>query len=253
MRRRFRPQRVPVLRGRGGQGEHHEGGRGGRWGLREEPSLTLRVGGRGGREHRLGGRHPSSSLIGLALASTSRIGRPLFSVFCLAGSIPSPLMTVANRSGTRDRTVLDLLAIHTGVADRLAAANPAAGQNGRPGVREMVAAGVLVDLRRPAEFAHPDDERAVEQPARAQIGHQSVAQPASSTPHSFSTVSKFCAWVSQPRPFVPSADESVTSTNGTPRSTSRRAEQAALAERVAAVSLVHGGRFLVQVKRLGGR
>ena len=52
-----------------------------------------------------------------------------------------------------------------------------------------------------------------------------VDQPASRTPHSFSTASKFWAWVSQPRPLVPSTEESVTSTNGTPRSTSRRASR----------------------------
>src|SRR5262249_2642107 len=44
--------------------------------------------------------HPRSPLIGLALGSTSRMGRPLATVFCLVGSRPRPLMTVARRSGT---------------------------------------------------------------------------------------------------------------------------------------------------------
>ena len=53
----------------------------------------------------------------------------------------------------------------------------------------------------------------------------SVAQAGSSTSLSFCTLSKLFWCVSQPRPVTPGACESVTSTNGTPRSTSRRASR----------------------------
>ena len=46
-----------------------------------------------------------------------------------------------------------------GAADRLAALDAAAGQHDRPGMGEMVAPGAGVDVRRPAELAHPHDQR----------------------------------------------------------------------------------------------
>ena len=47
-----------------------------------------------------GGRHPRIALIGVDLGSTIRIGRPLSTTFCLDGSMPRVLTTVASRSGT---------------------------------------------------------------------------------------------------------------------------------------------------------
>ena len=134
--------------------------------------VLRRLGGQGEDHECQCAHHPRTSLIGLALGSTSRIGRPLSTVFCLVGSIPRPLMTVASRSGTRTGRSLTCSPSAPVSPIDLAATNPSAGQHGRPGVREMVAAGGLVDLRRPAELAHPDDQGAVEQAARTKVGHQ---------------------------------------------------------------------------------
>src|SRR5262249_47801378 len=48
-------------------------------------------------------------------------------------------------------------AVLAGLADGLPALDPAAAQHHAPGVGEVVAALAVVDLRRAAELAHPDD------------------------------------------------------------------------------------------------
>src|SRR5581483_12486349 len=59
-----------------------------------------------------------------------------------------------------------------GAADDLSAADAAADQHRAPGASVMVAAAAAGDLRRPAELAHPDDERVLQQAAVAQVFHQ---------------------------------------------------------------------------------
>ena len=59
-----------------------------------------------------------------------------------------------------------------GLADHLAALDAAADQDARPGARIVIAAGLgaaRVDLRRPAELAHPDHQRVIEQTALFQV------------------------------------------------------------------------------------
>ena len=100
---------------------------------------------------------------------------------------------------------------------------PAPKSRTRVGPAVMVAAGVGVDLGRPAELAHHHDQRVVEQ-ARARRGlRRSAATPLSSGgARVFLIVGKFCACVSQPSWPAP---RSLTVTNETPASTSRRASR----------------------------
>src|SRR3954471_23530363 len=53
----------------------------------------------------------------------------------------------------------------TGFAKGLTTLDAAAGEDGGPGVREVIAALALVDSRGAAELAHADDRRRFEQPA----------------------------------------------------------------------------------------
>ncbi len=85
--------RVGSPQGRSGGARHHSRSR-------PAPGPVRARGGQGEEHECRCADHPRSSLMGLAFGSTSRIGRPLSTVFCLAGSIPRPLMTVASRSGT---------------------------------------------------------------------------------------------------------------------------------------------------------
>ena len=96
-------------------------------------------------------------MIGLALRSTSRIGRPLLFGVLLGRIDTQALDDRRQQVGDHDGPVLDLLAVDSGIADDLPAANSTAGQDGRPRIGKMVAAGVLVDFRGPAKLAHPDD------------------------------------------------------------------------------------------------
>ena len=121
--------------------------------------------------------------------------------------------TVASRSGTV--TGLSATVMASSLVRPLACPPrmPPPASTVRPGVGEVVAAGVVVDLRRAAELAHPDDQRRVEQAAGAQIFDQAWPRPDRACPTACLTVSKLSAWVSQPSPPLP---PSVTSTNGTP-------------------------------------
>ena len=81
--------------------------------------------------------------------------------------------------GGRDRLVGDVAAVVVGRAVDLPAADAAAGQQRREGVRPVVAAGLLrvgalrelAQLRRAAELADRDDERRLQQ-ARARAGRR---------------------------------------------------------------------------------
>ena len=91
-----------------------------------------------------------------------------------------------------------------------------------------------------------------EQPARAEVGHQGG-------PSGVEDAAQPLDCLEVLRVGVPS--QAVGAVDGRQRDLDERhpaldqpaGQQASLAERVAAVSLVHGGRFFVQVKRLGGR
>src|SRR5881227_1765687 len=65
----------------------------------------------------------------------------------------------------RHRVVLHVLAVDVGCAVDLSALDAAAGQHDGPAVDVVVAAGPVVDLRRPADLAHPDDQRVLQQAA----------------------------------------------------------------------------------------
>ena len=101
-----------------------------------------------------------------------RIGRPTFDRFCFVVVDAQRQAERGEEVGRVGRPLLDRRAVAAGLADRLAALDAAAGQHGAPGVREVVAALLLVDLRRAAELAHPDDQGRVEQAALLQVVHQ---------------------------------------------------------------------------------
>ena len=79
---------------------------------------------------------------------------------------------VACRSATFTGRSATASPLRVGLADRLAAADAAAGQHGTEHVVPVVAAVVAVDLGRAAEFAEHGHERLVEQAALGQIGEQ---------------------------------------------------------------------------------
>src|SRR5262245_41549860 len=64
-----------------------------------------------------------------------------------------------------DGVVLDADAVGIGGAIDGAALDAAARQDGCPAVILMVAADAVIDARRPADLAHPDNERVVQQAA----------------------------------------------------------------------------------------
>ena len=76
-----------------------------------------------------------------------------------------------------DRAVLGLGAQAIGRADDLAGAHAAAGQQGAGDVGPVVAAGVLVDLGRAAEFAPDDDRDVLVQAAVVQVLDQAPTAP----------------------------------------------------------------------------
>src|SRR5262249_55690762 len=71
-----------------------------------------------------------------------------------------------------DGPILDLLAIGVRAADHLPALDPPAGQHDRPGADIVVAAGPIVDLRRPPDLAHPHHQRVLQQAALFEIQQQ---------------------------------------------------------------------------------
>ena len=79
--------------------------------------------------------------------STILIGRPMGLMFSLVGSIFSDVAEAGHQVGDGDRAVLDLGAVGRRGADDLAALDAAAGQGDVEDAREVVAAGVGVDLR----------------------------------------------------------------------------------------------------------
>jgi hypothetical protein len=96
----------------------------------------------------------------------------------------------------------------------------------------VIATRVLVEARGPAELAHPDDERLVEQAARVEIEQQRRQRLSVMGKWSFSTIGyirvllKPC--VSQPPDLVlwpPIVSEKYTVTKRTPASTNRRASR----------------------------
>ena len=117
--------------------------------------------------------HAGTSLIGLAVLSTMRMGRPTLDWFCLVGSMPRARQTVARKSVAGDRALGDGHAVGAGLADDLAALDAAAGQHRAPGVGEVVAAVACrlicgVRPNSPIQTISVD----VEQAALLQVGHQ---------------------------------------------------------------------------------
>src|SRR4029079_15093564 len=170
--------------------------------------------------------HDSTSLIGAAFGSTRRIGRPTLDSFCLAGSRPTALQTVASRSGTP--TGCSFTSMPSGLVLPIAS----------PPLIPPPARTVLHELAqwsRPLRSATIFGVRpnspiqtmvVVSSSPRSWRSSRRAAQAGSRTPHSFFTLPKVCSRVSQPIPlFTPGAEDKVTSTNGTPRSMSRRASR----------------------------
>ena len=125
---------------------------------------------------------------------------------------------VRHGDGVRD----DLRAVVVGLPVHDAAAHAAAREDGAPRLRLVVAPVVGVDARRAPELAHARDERAPEAARAASRSARSATNAGSSVPMSASVRSKLSLCVSQP--------SSTTSTNFTPASTSRRADEAAAPE-----------------------
>src|SRR5262249_34992019 len=63
----------------------------------------------------------------------------------------------------------DVLAVRAGGAVGLAAVDGAAADHHRPAAGPVVAAGVLVDVRRPAELAHPEHHGVLQHAALVQV------------------------------------------------------------------------------------
>ena len=158
----------------------------------------------------------NSSLITLPLLAIF-IGRPFLLVNVVSSEMPSALQTVAITSCEVYGSVSTCGAVFVGLADRDAALDARAADHHAPRPGPVIAAGVAVDARRAAEFAHPDDG-GVFAASRARSDRSTRARsspcraPAASGSSDVENVR--CA-LSQP--------PSSTSTNGTPASTSRRA------------------------------
>ena len=125
----------------------------------------------GGPRHGQPGAQPKSSFTGLP-PSTILIGRPTELMFSLAGSIFSVWQMLVKRSLTATGLSLTSVPSADECADDLAPLDAAAGQGDVEDAGEVVAAGVRVDLRGPAEFAHPDDQGLLEHPLGLQVGDE---------------------------------------------------------------------------------
>src|SRR5262249_39283454 len=180
---------------------------------------------RGKREERTVRGPESTSLIAAAVGSTSRIGRPTFDGFCFSGLSPSAVQTVASRSGTLTgrsfTSIPSALVAPTAwpplIPPPASTVDQEFAQWSRPfcwlilGVRPNSPIQTIVVVSK--------SPRSFRSSSRADHAW-------SSTPQSRLTDSKLFWWVSHPIPFcTPGAEDRVTSTNGTPRSTSRRASR----------------------------
>ena len=130
-----------------------------------------------------------------------------------------------------------------GLAHHLPAANAASRKHHAVASRPMVAAGVLVDLRRAAEVTHPDDQCAIEEPTFLQViqqrgvsllhwRHQCVFEP----------VEIILVRVPSDARTIVGGHEARAAFNQPTR------EQVRLPPRVSAIAFAHLGRFLRQVK-----
>src|SRR5262249_30316971 len=192
---------------------HARGGRGRRVGRpdhREQPK-------REGRNNRQPRGHASTSVTGLADLSTIGIGRFTFDRFFFSGSMPSALHSVARRSGTlvgRSSTFIPSLLVAPTACPPLipppaSTAAKLLGQWSRP-LRSATIFGVRPNSPIQMIVVVSSSPRSL----RSAI---SVDHAGSSVPQRFFTWLKLSLCVSQL--------SSVTSTNGTPRSTSRRASR----------------------------
>src|SRR5262249_44547546 len=82
---------------------------------------------------------------------------------------PERLADGGHEIGDGNRAIRDRDTVGTRLAYCLSALDAAAGQHGRPGAGEMIAAHLAIDVRRSTKLSHPDNERAVEQATLAEI------------------------------------------------------------------------------------
>src|SRR5262249_45350796 len=98
----------------------------------------------------------------------------------LLGGDADAAMDRGGHVGGGERMVVRLAAALVAGADTPAAAPPAAGDEGAVTVLPVVTAGLVVDLRRPAELAHGKHQRGQQQSALAQFfqqGGQRLVEP----------------------------------------------------------------------------
>src|SRR5262249_34847995 len=132
----------------------------------------------------------------------------------------------------------------------LPALDPAAGENRTPRAREVVAAPTRVDLRGPAELAHPDDQRRVEQPARAEVVYQGRPRRVEDPAEALDRVEVLRVAVPTGRRILGDARERDLHERHAALDQPPR-QEAALAEVVATVGVPQGGRLAVQLERFG--
>ena len=115
----------------------------------------------------------------------------------------------------------------------------------------MIAALLLVDLRRPAELAHPDDQRRVEEAALLQIVHQSGPGRIQDATQPAHRVEVLHVRVPAKRAAVEAAQGDFDERDALFHQPA--GEETALPKEVAAVGVTQGVLFLLQVEGLGGR
>ena len=152
-------------------------------------------------------------------------GRPRPDLALLPRVDPQGRADRRHEVGHRDRSLLDRRPVGRGPPVRLPPLDPAAREHRAPRAREVVAAPPRVDLGVRPNSPIQETISVVSSSPRVRRSSIKVDHAGSSTPQRRLTASRFCAWLSQLATGFPSVRESVTSTNGTPRSTSRRASR----------------------------
>ena len=149
---------------------------------------------------------------------------------------------------TSTRPFDDLRAVFARLPVCLPTMNSATGEDTRPRCRKVIAAGVGIDLWRPAELSIHRIVVDSKSP-RSDKSLISVAQPASSSADKRATASKLFWCVSQPAP--PDVRPNDTSTKGDAPFDQSAGQQAALTEHTRSVSLSQRVRFIRQIERTG--
>ena len=93
-------------------------------------------------------------------------------MYWVATLMPMALVMVAIRSMTpTGRSTMSTPSLSVAPIG-LAPLHSASADDDRPASRPVIAARVLIDPRSASEFAHPDDRRRVQQPARGQVSDE---------------------------------------------------------------------------------